>query len=67
MLVDNDIVTRDLSVHGKSWVALDIGTGDLFFSQDGNFIDNPKKIGEIDFANNDPTTFLSDRNVTVVA
>ena len=67
MLVDNNPLARDLSMHGKSWVALDSATGELFFSQDGNFNGNAEKIGEIDFANNDPTKFLSNRNVTVVA
>ena len=59
---------RDLSVHGnKSWVALDNVTGDLFFSQDGNFAANAEQIGNINFVGNDPTEFLSNRNVNVVA
>ena len=67
MLVDADPDTRDLSVHGESWVALDNVTGDLFFSQDGNFAANAEQIGNINFVNNDPTEFLSNRNVNVVA
>ena len=66
MLVDADPDTRDLSVHGKSWVALDNVTGDLFFSQDGNFAANAEQIGNINFVSN-PTEFLSNRNVNVVA
>ena len=66
MLVDVDPDTRDLSVHGKSWVALDNVTGDLFFSQDGNFAANAEQIGNINFVSN-PNEFLSNRNVNVVA
>jgi len=67
MLVDANPDAQDLSLHGKSWIALDNVNGELFYSQDGNFAANAQLIGTIAFVNNDPAEFLSTENVTVVA
>ena len=67
MLVDDNVTNQDLSEHGKSWIALDLNDGNLYFSQDGNFNNNAVDIGDIDFASGgSPADFLSDRNVVVV-
>ena len=67
MLVDDNVTNKDLSEHGKSWIALDLGSGELYFSQDGNFNNNAVEIGEISFASGGSTAdFLSNQNVVVV-
>ena len=68
MLVQADPQNENLSLHGKSWIALDNTDGLLYYSQDGNFAVNAQTIGQITFLNNnDATEFLSTENVTIIA
>lgn len=71
MLVDQNIIFKDLSFHGKSWIALETdgfnGPGGLYYSQDGNFFRNAEFIGKISFGfGGGVFDFLANQNVTVV-
>lgn len=71
MLVDQNIIFKDLSFHGKSWIALETdgfnGPGGLYYSQDGNFRENAEFIGKISFGfGGGVFDFLANQNVTVV-
>ena len=56
---------RNLAAHGKSWIAINTGTGAVLFSQDGNFAANAEQIGTITFTGA-AADFLSNEQITVV-
>ena len=65
ILFDATPNTFNLAAHGKSWIAIDNGSGEIFFSQDGNFAANAEPIGKITFTGL-PNDFLSNQQITVV-